>query len=451
MSATQVSADMRMPPCDSDAERYVVAAMLTHPDAVSAVASIIPRADSRFLYTSQYSMIFEAVLDLAESGQPTDLVHVRNELTRRDRLVAAGGVEHLAELVQHDGWNWRLAEQYAKLVRDKGVLRDIIKAAHDIESAASIPSATPQDTLEAARARMAGVTAQRSYAQTCSITDIRNRPTYASGFPPISTGYNVLDQALRGGFRPQGVYVLAGRTSSAKSTLAGNMAARVARMGNPVLIFKLEESLEEMLWRIDAAAARVPLDALLNGPENADEETRRKLEVGRKLTEELPIQFSDERSLAGIKRVSRAQAGQGCRLVIIDQLSMVRVEDAEIGFERATIASNELRLMARDLNLPVVVVSQVGREASKSKEALTCNSLRDSGEIENDAAGVIVINKARRSDGPHYQGCELMMHMELLIPKNRYGQRFEDPKEPLELVWYPATCRIEDPPEGWEQ
>jgi archaellum biogenesis ATPase FlaH len=271
-----------------------------------------------------------------------------------------------------------------------------------------------------------------------TIKEVHDRPSYRAGLRPIETGFPSIDQALAGGLRPQCVYVLAGRTGSAKSTLALNIARYLALADQPVLIFKLEEPLEEAAWRIHAATAQVDLRAFLNAEQQV---------VGADIAEawdllaDLPIRLSDQRRIHQIERIAREHADAGGKVVILDQISMVDVPDVRSIYEQITTASNRLRIAARDSALAVVVVAQINRAASKDKGDLSIHDLRDSGYLENDAAGVILINRIVRPDAPRWYTDPLTL--EVLIGKNRYG-RMTNPEEPILLNWWPAMCRIED-------
>lgn len=275
-----------------------------------------------------------------------------------------------------------------------------------------------------------------------TIADIGKDPNYRRGLPPVTTGFVGLDSALRGGFRPECMYVLAGRTGSAKTTLGLNIGRRAAQVGINTLVFKLEESPLETMWRMHAAASSVPLIHLLDGtPQNEPE--RQALADGFQLLRGLPLRISNERDIDDIERVTAQHVIQRGQLVIIDQLSMIRVGDAEVGFAQATEASNRLRLVAVSHRIPILLIAQVNRAAARdTEERLTCHDLRDSGCIENDAAGVILINNARDAAGP--SPWKLPRTLEILIAKNRYGPITKADDTPVELHWYPAICRVED-------
>jgi len=282
-------------------------------------------------------------------------------------------------------------------------------------------------------------TAPQAGPSWLTIADIGKLPTYREGLPTITTGFGTFDGVLNGGFRPESVYILAGRTGSAKSTVASNMVRRVALTGACVLLFKLEESPTEAIWRMHAAAAQVDLARLLDGAELSNGE-RVALRDGWSLIENLPIRVSEARNIFDIDRIATEHAADGGKLVVIDQLSMIEYPGAAVGYETATQISAHLRRLARTLHLPMLLVVQVNRAASRGRERLTCNDLRDSGALENDACAVLLIDRIRPPDVCATDPCTL----EILVGKSRYGRTTRDKDGPLELLWWPRCCRVED-------
>jgi KaiC/GvpD/RAD55 family RecA-like ATPase len=280
-----------------------------------------------------------------------------------------------------------------------------------------------------------------------TIPEVGKLPRFLKGMPVFSTGFDGLDRVLMGGFRAQCVYVLAGRTGSAKSTVALNIARRVAINGDSVLVFKLEESVIEAVYRIQSATAQSSIKDLLDGPELLFGDTREKMLDAWQLIQDLPIRVADHRDIHDIERLTRAHAEDGGKLVCIDQLSMIDVPGSEFGYQRATEASNRLRRLASESGVAILLVSQVNRPASKGSAPLSCHDLRDSGALENDAAAVILIDKSDSTEGVSYSGSEPVTTLTVLVDKNRYGPR-TDHKKPVQFCCWPAQCRIEDFDEG---
>lgn len=298
------------------------------------------------------------------------------------------------------------------------------------EARARTPISTPTDT------------APEAGPPWLSISEIGSLPQYREGLPTVTTGFETLNAALHGGLRPESMYIIAGRTGSAKSTLALNIARRSALDGNSVLLLKLEESPVEAVWQLHAAASQVSLSKLMDGATLLVQE-RQALIDGWSLIRHLPIRISDARHIDAVERIAMEHAQSDGNIIVIDQLSMIDVPDLRIGYEKATAISNRLRLLARTVHMPIVLVSQVNRPASKSESRLSCNDLRDSGCLENDAAAVFLIDKVREPDGPRWGNDPLTL--EIIIGKNRYGRSTRPDDDPLKLRWWPSICRIEDP------
>lgn len=278
-----------------------------------------------------------------------------------------------------------------------------------------------------------------------TVADIFHSPQYRTGMEPLSIGYPEMDLFLGGGIRRGCVYVVAGRTGSAKSTLIANIGRKLALDGSSVLIFKLEEAPHELLWRIHAAAAQVPLRVLMDGKASVPGPDRDALRSAYQLLHDIPLRISDERDIGAIERVSCAHVEAGGKVMLVDQLSMITAGGLTPGFETATAVSNHLRVLARRLDVPIIVVGQVNRESAKHGQRLTCHSLRDSGQIENDAAGVVLIDKVRAPEGP--PPSEPVRFLQLAVDKSRYGPRTHDDQH-VELVWWPRQCRIEQADKG---
>lgn len=275
-----------------------------------------------------------------------------------------------------------------------------------------------------------------------TVQEVGRCPVYKEGLSTVTSGFSVLDNALRGGFRPESMYIIGGRTGSAKSTLALNITRRAAIAGVNVLLLKLEESPVEAVWRMHAAASQVSLRKLLDGARHEKEERQRLID-GWNLIRTLPIRISDVRALSRIRAISEAHVNDGGQLVVIDQLTMIDGGGLN-PYERATNASNELRLLARQLRVPILLVCQVNRVASKEKDRLSCTDLRDSGALENDAAAVLLIDRVRQPDVYRWRTDPLAL--EIVVGKNRYGASTRHEDKPLELHWWPDICRIEDVP-----
>ena len=273
---------------------------------------------------------------------------------------------------------------------------------------------------------------------------ILDGPGYHRGLKVIPTGLECLDRVLGGGFVAGFTYIIAARTGGAKSTLVTNLARFMGLSQVSTLLFSLEDGCQLSTWRMHAASANVPLRVLLNGATGdgpAIQALRESVDVIRDLT----VKLSDVREITDIVRTIELHASDGGEMVLLDQVSKVRTSglaNSASTYERMSEISESLRLAALQCKLPIVLASQVNRKASMAKEPLGINDLRDSGALEQDAAGVLLLDKA--TDAPTVAGqppqfCKLLP---VTVGKNRFGSAGQK----VELIWYPRINRIDDDP-----
>jgi replicative DNA helicase len=278
-----------------------------------------------------------------------------------------------------------------------------------------------------------------------TIEEVMRRPTYKRGVPTIGTGFESLDGLLSGGFRCGFSSIIASRTGNAKSQLAANIVRRAALDGTPTLFIGLEEPLPITVFRIHAAGANVPTTVLLNGIESADLLDVNALRGAYSTLTGLPLRLADQRDITTIRRLIELHAESGGRLVVLDQASKITTphlpRNAGI-YERVSEISEQLRDVAGDTGVAVVLVVQVNREASKRAGDLELHDLRDSGMLEQDAAVVLLLNKAKMP--PTATSAQVPGPCRLL-PVHLGKQRFGRAGDTIEMLWYPALARIDDP------
>ncbi len=386
-----------------------------------------------------YTLIWDTVCRMADNGQVLDLVTVRDAL-------ASAGMENaetpLREAIEEVGSEAN-AVHYARVVHEKYVWRERMAAHHAAAQAAASCNAESHTKAVKTLDALGGCQGELSTWSTAA--ELIASAEFKAGMKPVSSGYFGLDGVLRGGFRPGCLYVLAARTGDAKSMLACNIARRVALNGVCVLFFKLEERPIEAVWRMTAAAARAPFDLLLDGNAFTSAHAHR-FEEGAGIMNALPIRMSGVRSIDAIERQAQMHRDRGGGFIIIDQASHIRVPDRAVGYEQTTEASARLQELADRVSLPIVLVSQVTRNAAQKTdddEHLSIHDLRNTGTLENDAAGVILIDKVRKPEGPEYGAVSDLLYLHILVGKNRYGCRTK-PDEPIRLAFFPAECRIEN-------
>jgi hypothetical protein len=279
-----------------------------------------------------------------------------------------------------------------------------------------------------------------------NIGEVMRAEAYKGGVKSVSTGFEALDRLLVGGFRT-GVSIIAGRTGSAKSTLMGNVARLSALAGRSVLFLTLEDSAIIAAWRLHAASANVTMTTMLEGIASQDGPGINALRDSFRLVASLPIRLSEVRDVSEIERLIRHHANDGGEVVLLDQVSKVNTPDLSGNastFERVSLISERLRMVANDTGLPIVVASQVNREASKTSRDLEVNDLRDSGMLEQDAAAVLLVNKPTDVATTPGQPSSFAKSLPVQLGKHRFGPAGGK----ADLIWYPRIARIDDPVEG---
>ena len=277
-----------------------------------------------------------------------------------------------------------------------------------------------------------------------TISTILDGPTYRQGLRMVSTQFEALDQALGGGFIAGFTYIAAGRTGSAKSMLVANMARLMGLSQVSVLLLALEDSPKVAVWRMHSACANTPTRLLLDGATGQGPGID-SLREATGIIRDLPIRVADCRELTDIVRTIELHASDGGEIVLLDQISKVRTSglpNAAGAYERVSEISEALRITALECDIPIISVAQVNRKASAGKDELQISDLRDSGQLEQDAAGVLLLDKA--TDPPAVSGeppqfCKLLP---VTVGKNRFGPAGQK----VELLWHPRLSRIDDDP-----
>lgn len=272
--------------------------------------------------------------------------------------------------------------------------------------------------------------------------EVMRRTEYSQGLRTVSTGLESLDRLMCGGFRCGSVTITAGRTGSAKSQLISNIARRAALSQTCTLFLTLEDSVTTAMWRIHAAASQVPIEILLDGLRGRGPAID-ALRESFPLLADLPLRISDVRDLRHIRELVAKHVSSGGELVLLDQLSKVgtpQLAHHPSTYERVSLISEELRAAAMEHRIPIVVVCQVNREASKRSGDLELYDLRDSGMLEQDAAAVLLINKATVPPATIGQSRAFAKLLPVKLAKNRFGPAGET----AELLWHPRIGRIDD-------
>lgn len=377
--------DRALPPQNVEAEESILGGILLDPEAMGRVADILtPEA----FYLQDHQEIFEAALDLHRHGKPTDLMTVTSWLADRDRLDKVGGTSKLAQLIDRTVTAVNI-DRYAALVMDKYMRRQLIGAGHDIVDLGFDTATELEMVLDRAEQKVFGLTQKRPQQGLVRISEtliqtfeeIDNLQQNAV-LPGLNSDFYDLD-AMTSGFQRSDLIILAGRPSMGKTALGLGIALNIARIHNlPVAIFSLEMSKEQLAQRLLASEAEIDSNRLRSG--KLAQNDLEPLSVALGTLSELPIFIDDTATLTVMQmrsQVRRLQAEQGGKLglVLLDYLQLMEGGGDNRVQELAKI-TRSLKGMAREINAPVIALSQLSRgvEARNNKRPMM-SDLRESG------------------------------------------------------------------------
>jgi len=383
----------RTPPHDVAAEQCVLGGMLLSKDAISDVIEVIRPTDH---YRPAHQLIHEAILDLYGRGEPADAITVANELTRRGEIARVGGGPYLHTLIASVPTAAN-AGYYARIVRERAILRRLVEAGTRIVQFGYAGEADADDLVDRAQAEVFAVTESRASEDYHSLSEIMpgaldeieaigSRGGVLTGVP---TGFSDLD-ALTNGLHPGQMVVIAARPAIGKSTLALDFARAAAiRHGIATVLFSLEMGRNEITMRLLSAEARVPLSTMRTGQMNDDDWARLARRMSEVADAPLFIDDSPNMSMMEIRaKCRRLKQRNDLKFVIIDYLQLMssprRVENRQ---QEVSEMSRSLKLLAKELDVPVIALSQLNRgpEQRTDKKPLL-SDLRESGCMTADTA-----------------------------------------------------------------
>ncbi len=441
-----------VPPHSIEAEMSTLGSMMLDQQAIEKVAEIL-RADD--FYREAHRILYEVILSLAERHIPVDLLTVQEELRRRDQLEEIGGLPALVQIVESVPTASN-AEYYARIVEEKAILRRLIRAAHDILQLTDDPELELQDVIDRAEQAIFSV-AQRRLGRYFSPIDrlllqalehIERVQLSGRGILGIPTHFPALDYKTSG-LQPSELIILAARPSVGKTALALNIAENVAlRENRPVAIFSLEMSREQLVQRMLCSQAGVSGNRIRHG--TLTEEDWERLQLAAERLFRAPIFIDDTSGLSVLEMRAKCRRLKAERndlaLIVIDYLQLIRSHSrrAENRNQEIGEIARALKGLARELEVPVLVLSQLSRAVERREEKRPILSdLRDSGSIEAEADVVIFIHRPNRrsddldEDEPREAGIIPTEEVEIIIAKQRNG-----PTGRIALGFQPALSRF---------
>lgn len=412
----------RTPPQDVIAEQSVLGGMLLSKDAISDVVEILRERD---FYRPAHELIYDAIVDLYGRGEPADPVTVSAELTKRGDLVRAGGAPYLHTLISSVPTAAN-AGYYAKIIRERAIMRRLVEAGTKIVQLGYTDEGEVDDAVDQAQAEVFAVTERRESDDYVQLSQLMPEAydeieKIAAGITGqgVKTGFKDLD-ALTNGFHPGNMIVLAARPAVGKSTLGLDIARYSSiHKRETSVIFSLEMSRSEITMRMLSAEARVPLNNIRSGRLSEEEWARMARRMGEISDAPMFIDDSPNLSLMEIRAKSRRlKQRHNLKLIVIDYLQLMtsgkRVENRQ---QEVSEFSRQLKLLAKELNVPVVAISQLNRSPEqRSDKKPMLSDLRESGSIEQDADLVILLHREDLYDSQNRSG-----EADLIVAKHRNG------------------------------
>ncbi|RMG91505.1 MAG: replicative DNA helicase [Candidatus Dadabacteria bacterium] len=450
MSGSQAAvAPSKVPPHSLEAEVGVLGAVLLNNDVLPQVAELVDRDD---FYRTGHRLIFEAMLDLSERGAPIDLVTLTEELRTKGVLEKAGGAAYVGSLTDQVP-SARNAEHYARIVRERAVLRKLIWVATEIASEGYDPDADVEEYLDRAEQEIFKITQRKispSFVRLrdvlkdamAKVEELYERKELVTGVP---TGFHDLDQ-LTAGLQPSDLIIVAGRPGMGKTSFVLNIAHYASVHENlPVGFFSLEMSREQLALRLLCAEARIDSHRLRRGM--LKDSDFPKLARAAGVLAEAPFFIDDTPGISTLElraKARRLKAEAGLELVIVDYLQLMRARGSyDVREQEISEISRSLKALAKELHVPVIALSQLNRGVeSRSDKRPLLSDLRESGAIEQDADVILFIY---RDDVYNKESADKGI-AEIIVGKQRQG-----PTGTVKLAFLNEYTAFENLAKGYEE
>lgn len=431
----------KVPPHNNDAEIATLGAVLLDPEALGQVLGHLRPGD---FYRNAHARIFEAVLALYERGEEIDLITLTQELRTRAALDGVGGAGYVSSLTSAVPTSANV-EYYARIVRGGSVRRRLLRIANEIIAEAYNDSREIRAIVEEAERKIFDITDSQQEAGYQKAKDIVEETVEAierlyqtkDNYTGIPSGFPALDNMLSG-FQNSEFIVIGARPSVGKTALALTMAANIAVHHKIATgFFTLEMSKQALMQRLLSAEARIGSQTLRTGMLKSSD--FKNLTDAAGLIYEAPLWIADTPNmrLLDLRSQARRMVSQnGVRIVFVDYLTLVSAENVEIPrHEQIAEISRSLKALARELEIPVVALSQVTRDSEGKRPNLA--NIRESGAIEQDADVVMFLHRERTSEQEMHQQAQVV-ETELIVAKQRNG-----PVGTVKIAFVPRYTKFE--------
>ena len=415
----------KVPPHDIEAEQAVIGSMLTDQEAVYAA---IERLKPEDFYREDNKQIYTAILNIYNKAEPIDIITLKAELSSMGKLDAVGGLEYIVELPEKVPTTANV-DRYIKIVEEKSLLRNLIRAANEILSSGYAQEDDVENIVDHAEKKIFDVMQKKSQKGYTTIKDVLvesftkleelyNQKEHITGVP---TGFAELDKKTAG-LHGSELILIAARPAMGKSAFALNIAANAALNANtPVAIFSLEMSKEQMVNRILCSEAMVDSNKVRTGKLEDEDWAKLASKIGPLSETGIFIDDTPGISITEIRaKCRKLKLEKNIGLVVIDYLQLIQGSNRRNGSREQEIAeiSRSLKILAKELNVPVIALSQLSRAVEQRPDHKPMMSdLRESGSIEQDADIVMFLYR----EDYYNPDTERKNIAEVIIGKNRSG------------------------------
>lgn len=445
--------NLRVPPHSVEAEQAVLGGLLLNNEAWDDVAE---RVGARDFYRKEHRLIFQVIGQLVEEDKPSDLVTVSQALTHLGQLEDVGGMGYLSELARNTPSTANI-NAYADIVRERSVLRQLIHVSHSVSDLAFNPKGTPSlEILDKAESSIFEIAEQHKKGNGPQIIKtvlkkavdrIDELYKNKSALTGITTGFEELDK-MTGGLQPADMVVVAGRPSMGKTTFAMNLCENVALKANkPVLVFSMEMPADSIVMRMLSSLGRINQSAIRSGRLEKDDWPR--ITSAIQMLSDQKFFIDDTAALSPLEMRARArrvarECGSDLGCIMVDYLQLMQVPGSDNRVNEISEISRSLKGIAKELNCPVIALSQLNRSLEqRPNKRPVMSDLRESGAIEQDADLIVFLYR----DEVYNKDSAEKGIAEVIIGKQRNG-----PIGTLRLAFRGEFTRFDDlAPEYYQQ
>lgn len=408
-----------------EAEQSVLGSILLDKDLIIVVIDIVSKED---FYSDQNAEIYDAMLTLFKNSEPIDLITIVNELRKRSLLEKVGGIPYITSLSSAPDFTSHITK-YAAIVKEKSILRKLIRTSTDLMQKSYEQSMQIQDILDFAEKSIFDIAQEKDQRGLVKIEnvladsfeilqDLYMRKDKMTG---ITTGFIDLDRKING-LQKTDLILIAARPAMGKTAFSLNIAQNAAMKGNAsVAIFNLEMSKEQLIQRMISSTSHVELNKLKNG--NIEDDEWPKITTGMGILQNTKIYIDDSPGITAVElrsKCRRLKVEKGLDLVLIDYLQLMEGDGrTESRQQEISKISRSLKILAKELECPVIALSQLSRAVEqRSDHRPMLSDLRESGAIEQDADLVMFLYR----DDYYNPDSDQKNITEVIIAKHRHGE-----------------------------